>query len=190
MGIRFAAHQGPERAILPQWRQQTLRHTRLQRDPLQGGNCIAIHRQFRDPLDQPARQTHRAGSGVVDVDPLEPGSQSLLDRLHQHGRPLPQQGGGGRRGREQPVAKRNHLVTGGDQAQQRAGVGYHMKAGTGPFGLMLQFDDFRSHLASQTDHPLCLQGKRQVQLLARDRQTANPHECARIAVRDGWFHHR
>ena len=115
VGFRITAHQGPEQAILSRRWNLALAEAALQGDPLQRRNRIAIGWKRGDLIDQAPRNTDSAGGGMVEVDPLEPRGQPLLDRLDQHALALRQKVDRFSSRTEQPISQRDQLVASVDQ---------------------------------------------------------------------------
>ena len=179
MGLTFVAHQLPAQPIARLGWQWPLHHSRLQRDSRKCRGRVAIGGQFLEPLDKTSGNTHQPGGGVIQVDPLEAGSNPGLDGLDDDRmRTFEQAPGGVERG-EQAIADKHDLVIDGHQPRQGARTGNAMEARTGTFAVMLKLHQFGRHIAGDANDPLAFQRQRQRQLVACQTGGTNAQECPR-----------
>ena len=72
MSFGIAAHQRPEKPVLPGQGDRSLADTSLQGDALERRKRIAVSRQSGNLLNQSAGNTNCAGRSVIQINPLEP----------------------------------------------------------------------------------------------------------------------
>ena len=179
MGFRLIADELPAQAIHRLWRERSLGHTGLQGNASQRGFNFAIGRQFVQTINQPSRNAHQPGAGMIEVDPLETCRQSALDWLHQHGvRPFQQVCGLFDRN-QQPVGNDYDFVGGRDESRKAMRTADKMKSCSGALAVCLQLHQIRRHFRSDTDEPLAIHHQRERKLVPSQAGRADSQECAR-----------
>ena len=178
VGFLLVAHQHPIEAVARCGRQFALRDSCLKGNAGQRRGDVAIGRQFAQSLDQMPGNAQHPASGVVDIDPLEPGGGAGLHRLNQHGGTVRKQFAGTPRRSQQSIGDNENIVVCGDQARQGASAGHALEARASFLRGMLQFDHFGSQIAGDADDQLAIERQRQGQLVPGDRSRTDPKETA------------